>query len=113
MLSTISKKVKFNNILLYNIGMSKSRIIIAIAFCIALLPVLGFPGAWEAFFQVLAGLSIIGLSIWSTIDRKLAQKAKAHLRHKKHKEVQAIKEEVSETIPTSVFIDQNVGNLSN
>lgn len=46
----------------------------------ALLPLLGFPSAWEAFFQVLAGLSIIGLSVWSQIDRKLSQKAKAQMR---------------------------------
>lgn len=47
---------------------------------VALLPVLGFPLAWEAFFQVLAGLSIVGLSVWSTIDKKLSLKAKAQMR---------------------------------
>lgn len=47
---------------------------------VALLPVLGFPLAWEAFFQVVAGLSIVGLSVWSTIDKKLSLKAKAQMR---------------------------------
>jgi hypothetical protein len=47
---------------------------------VALLPLLGFPGAWEAFFQVVAGLSIVGLSVWSQIDKKLSQKAKAQMR---------------------------------
>ena len=46
----------------------------------ALLPLLGFPSAWEAFFQVAAGLSIVGLSVWSQIDKKLSQKAKAQMR---------------------------------
>ena len=48
---------------------------------VALLPLLGFPRAWEAFFQVLAGLSIITLSIWSGIDKKISLKAKAQMRH--------------------------------
>lgn len=47
---------------------------------IALLPVLGFPRSWEVFFQVLAGLSIVILSVWSTIDKKLTLKAKAQQR---------------------------------
>lgn len=47
---------------------------------VALLPLLGFPGPWESFFQVVAGLSIVGLSFWAQIDRKISQKAKAQMR---------------------------------
>ena len=47
---------------------------------IALLPVLGFPRAWESFFQVLAGLAIVLLSVWSTIDKKIMLKHKAQVR---------------------------------
>ncbi len=64
--------------------MSRSRIIITIAILIALLPALGFPGAWESFFQFVGGLSIVGLSVWSTIDRKLSIKAKAQMRRSRH-----------------------------
>jgi hypothetical protein len=60
--------------------MPKNRIIIILGACVALLPILGFPKAWESFFQVVAGLAIIGVSIWSTIDRKLSLKAKAQMR---------------------------------
>jgi hypothetical protein len=60
--------------------MPKNRIIIILGACVALLPLLGFPKAWESFFQIVAGLSIIGLSVWSTIDRKLSLKAKAQMR---------------------------------
>jgi hypothetical protein len=60
--------------------MPKNRIILVLGILIALLPVLGFPGPWEAFFQVLAGLSIVVLSVWSTIDKKLMLKAKARER---------------------------------
>jgi hypothetical protein len=60
--------------------MPKNRIIIVIGVLIALLPMLGFPHSWESFFQILAGLSIILLSVWSTIDRKLKLQAKAQLR---------------------------------
>ena len=60
--------------------MPKSRIILTIGVIVALLPVLGFPHAWEAFFQVLAGLSIVFLSVWATIDKKLMLKAKAQQR---------------------------------
>lgn len=47
---------------------------------IALFPVLGFPRAWESFFQVLAGLAIVLLSVWSTIDKKIMLKHKAQIR---------------------------------
>ena len=60
--------------------MSKKRIIVTIGVLIALLPVLGFPRAWESFFQVLAGLSIVLFSVWATIDKRLTFKAKAQRR---------------------------------
>jgi hypothetical protein len=60
--------------------MPKSRMILILGVIIALLPLLGFPRAWESFFQIFAGLSIVGLSIWSTINKKLALKRKAQSR---------------------------------
>lgn len=60
--------------------MPKSRMIVILGALIALLPLLGFPHSWEIFFQMAAGLSIVLLSVWSNIDRKLSLKAKAHLR---------------------------------
>ncbi len=60
--------------------MHKSRMIIVTGVVVALLPILGFPRAWEAFFQVVAGLAIVGISVWSTIDRKISQRAKAQMR---------------------------------
>lgn len=52
---------------------------------VALLPILGFPRLWESFFQVVAGLSIVLLSVWANIDKRLTLKAKAQKRqaHKK------------------------------
>lgn len=63
--------------------MPKNRIIILLAACVALLPLLGFPKAWESFFQVAAGLAIIIVSVWASIDRKLTLKAKAQMRLRK------------------------------
>ena len=60
--------------------MPKSKIILSIGAIIALLPVLGFPHVWEAFFQILAGLAIVFLSVWVNIDKKLKLQAKAHQR---------------------------------
>ncbi len=60
--------------------MPKSRIIPVIGFLIALLPILGFPHAWEIFFQIVSGLSIVGLSILISIDKRLMQKSKAEKR---------------------------------
>ncbi|MEK7112357.1 MAG: hypothetical protein AAB875_03435 [Patescibacteria group bacterium] len=60
--------------------MPKNRIILVLGVLIALLPVLGFPRSWESFFQISAGLSIVLLSVWSTIDKKLMLKAKAQMR---------------------------------
>lgn len=63
--------------------MPKNRIIIIIATCVALLPLLGFPKSWESFFQVFAGLAIIAVATWSTIDKKLKLQAKAQMRQRK------------------------------
>ncbi len=60
--------------------MPKSRIILALGFLIALLPVLGFPHAWESFFEVAAGLGIVLLSVLISVDKRLMQKAKAERR---------------------------------
>ena len=87
--------------------MPKNRIIITLGLIIALLPLLGFPRLWESFFQVVAGLSIILLSAWTTIDKRLSLKAKAQKRqiHKRREaeieaqretlKQQAIQEEIS------------------
>jgi hypothetical protein len=64
----------------YNTQMPKSRIIIIFGVLIALLPVLGFPRLWESIFQVAAGLSVVLLSVWASIDKRLTLKAKAQRR---------------------------------
>lgn len=58
----------------------KNKIIVALGVLVALLPLLGFPRAWEAFFQVSTGSAIILLSIWATIDKKITLRAKAERR---------------------------------
>ncbi len=63
--------------------MPKNRIIVILGVCVALLPVLGFPKAWESFFQIAAGLAIVAVSIWANIDRKLKLQAKAQMRARK------------------------------
>lgn len=60
--------------------MPKNRIILVLGLLIALLPIFGFPHTWESFFQVAAGLSIVLLSIWASIDKRLSLKAKAQRR---------------------------------
>jgi hypothetical protein len=61
--------------------MPKSRTILALGFFIALLPVLGFPQAWESFFEVASGLLIVFLSVLISVDRRLTMKSKAEKRH--------------------------------
>lgn len=83
--------------------MPKSRIILFIGFLIALLPALGFPHAWESFFQVVAGLGIVALSVMIAIDKRLTQKAKAERRQRMRRErleVQ-VKESYQELAPSS------------
>lgn len=60
--------------------MPKNRIIIILGACVALLPILGFPKLWESLFQIVAGFSIIGVSVWANIDRKLKLQHKAQQR---------------------------------
>lgn len=75
--------------------MPKNRIIIAFGLLLALLPILGFPRAWESFFQVVAGLSIVILSVWATIDKRLTLKAKAQKRQAHKKRVAEIEAQKS------------------
>ena len=65
--------------------MPKNKIIVLLGLLIALLPLLGFPRLWESFFQITTGFSIVLLSIWTSIDKRLSLKAKAQRRqdHKK------------------------------
>lgn len=60
--------------------MPKNKIILSIGFIIALLPALGFPHAWEEFFQVVGGLGIVLLSVMISIDKRLMQKMRAERR---------------------------------
>ncbi|MDP2641671.1 MAG: hypothetical protein Q8P21_00015 [bacterium] len=60
--------------------MPKNRIIILLGVLVALLPVFGFPRTWESFFQVVAGFSIVIISVWATVDKRLSLKAKAQKR---------------------------------
>ena len=87
--------------------MPKNRIIITLGVLVALLPLLGFTRSWESVFQVVAGFSIVLISIWATIDKRLSLKAKAQKRqiHKRREaeleaqretlKQQAIQEEIS------------------
>ena len=67
--------------------MYRSKSIVVLGAIVALLPALGFPRFWEALFQVLAGLAIVGISVWAQIDKKLKLKAKAQLRVARGKRV--------------------------
>ncbi len=87
--SLVCAQIWGNIELCYNIPMPKSRVILVLGVLIALLPVLGFPSSWESFFQVVAGLSIVLLSVWSTIDKKLTQKHKAQVRSQARRVVDA------------------------
>ena len=87
--------------------MPKNKIIVVLGALIALFPFLGFPHLWESIFQVMAGLSIVLLLVWVTIDKRLSLKAKAQKRQNhKRREVemevqrealkqQAVQEEIS------------------
>lgn len=80
--------------------MPKNRIILVIGFLIALLPSLGFPHAWESFFEVVGGLGIVLLSVLISIDKRLSMKAKAEKRHRRIKP--KIEPEVVEPVASTV-----------
>lgn len=52
------------------------------------MPLLGFPSVWESFFQVALGISIVVISVWSSIDKRITLKAKAQ-RRQLHKQREA------------------------
>lgn len=67
--------------------MPKSKIILTLGALIALLPILGFPHAWESFFEVVFGLSIVLLSVLISVDRRLSIKAKVQKRQARKRAV--------------------------
>lgn len=67
--------------------MPKSRIILALGFFIALLPVLGFPNSWDHFFDTASGLLIVLLSVLISVDRRLTLKAKAEKRSQRKRAI--------------------------
>ena len=89
--------------------MPKNRIIIALGVLIALLPLIGFPRLWESFFQVVTGLSIVLVSVWATIDKRLTLKAKAQRRElHKRREVEIQSQAVTETgVENQVFQEES------
>ena len=61
--------------------MSKNKIITTLGAIIVLIHIFdGFPNAWESFLGIVAGFSIVLLSVWANIDKKLTLKAKARER---------------------------------
>jgi len=83
--------------------MPKSRIIVVLGVLVALFPVLGFPHAWESFLQVVIGLSIVLLSVWVMIDKRLTIKAKAQKRRiqkEREAELEAEKEIIKAEVPS-------------
>lgn len=87
--------------------MPKNRIILTIGFLIALLPLLGFPHSWESFFQVVAGLGIVLLSVLIAIDKRLTRKAKAERRIKKLRE-KVYSDSPAESVEESASYDNQV-----
>jgi hypothetical protein len=88
--------------LCYNTQMPKHRIIIVLGILIALMPIMGFPSKWESVFEVIIGLSIVLVSIWSTIDKKITLRAKAQKRriHKiREAEIETMTQEEPENNP--------------
>ena len=83
--------------------MPKSKIILAIGCFIALLPVLGFPHAWESFFEVMGGLGIVLLSVLITVDRRMTLRLKAERRHHNRRVNQA---RVAEGLVEESVIDE-------
>ena len=69
--------------------MPKNKIILSIGVLVALLPVLGFPHAWESFFQVLFGLGIVLLSVLISVDRRLSMKARVEKRQARKRALHA------------------------
>jgi len=83
--------------------MSKNKIIISLGALVALLPFLGFPTSWESVLEVIVGLAIILTSIWSTIDKKLIQKAKAQKR-------QSQRQVFEEAVSTENLEEEEINN---
>ncbi|MEX2013463.1 MAG: hypothetical protein WD897_00920 [Parcubacteria group bacterium] len=79
--------------------MPKNKVILTLGIIIALQPFMGFPHAWEAVFQVMAGLLIVLLSVWVSIDKRLSLRVKAQRRQlHKRREVRVEADKATEPI---------------
>ncbi len=87
--------------------MNRKKAIITIGVLVALLPILGFPRGWESLFQVLAGLSLVLLSIWSSIDKKISLRAKAQKRQEVRK---MMEESASLNQEDNKVLDEGLGS---
>jgi len=52
--------------------MTKNRTVLFIGLFLFLIPFLGFPSKWEAFFQIVFGIVLMAVSFSSTIKRRAA-----------------------------------------
>lgn len=92
--------------------MPKNRIIIILGILVALMPLLGFPHAWESFMQIVFGLAIVILSVWATVDKRLTLKMKAQKRqaHKRREVEIANQNEGESKLETSTISEGNLEN---
>ncbi len=80
--------------------MHRSRWIVVLGALVALVPLSGLPLAGKNFLVIVCGLSIVGLSVWSQIDKKISMKAKAHMRAtRKVAFVPEVSEPTGEVVP--------------
>lgn len=65
--------------------MSKNKTIIALGLWIAIVPFLGFPGAWKTFFITTSGLAIVFIS-FMIIAKKRAERPQESENNTYHKD---------------------------
>lgn len=84
--------------------MTKNRIVLYIGLFLFLIPFLGFPSKWEAFFQIVFGLILMSISFSATIKRRAAVR-----RPRRKKESESISV-VTSTAPSEQLVTQDNSN---
>ena len=82
--------------------MQNRKTIFFIGFLIFLLPVLGFPGSWEAFIEVVSGLVLMFLAARKTLEKRMVKNKKVVRKREKGSPVSILVTETSAQISTTL-----------
>jgi len=85
--------------------MQNRKTIFFIGFIVFLLPVLGFPGSWESFFEIVSGLILMFLAARKTLEKRIVKDKRIRLKRKEKNPIYIESNPVTDS-PVSATINE-------